>query len=144
MRREKSRIWFKYKISLRVGTNLMLWTQWPLKWTTTFSRSRGSDQSAELIIRMTDKVSIEDNRQLLHPELDEALREMVKRGTYHGISGDTAILPTLGLVPGKYVLFVGCDSAPCSSKSLREAAGSLGAKLLEYKIKKAVFVVPAG
>jgi leucyl aminopeptidase len=141
---EKSRIWFKNETSLRVGTNLMLWTQWPLKWTTTFSRSRGSDQSAELIIRMTDKVSIEDNRQLLHPELDEALREMVKRGTYHGISGDTAILPTLGLVPGKYVLFVGCDSAPCSSKSLREAAGSLGAKLLEYKIKKAVFVVPAG
>jgi leucyl aminopeptidase len=120
----------------------MLWTPWPLKWTTIFSRSRGTEQTAELIIVITDRAAIEGNRQLLHPELDKALRDRVERGTFQGDLGETALLPTLGLIPEKYALFIGCESAPCSTKALREAAGSLGAILLEYKIKKAVFVVP--
>jgi leucyl aminopeptidase len=120
----------------------MLWTPWPLKWTTTLSRSRGTDQSAELIIAITDRTAVEDNRQMLHPELDKALRDRVERGIFQGDLGETAMLPTLGLIPEKYALFVGCESAPCSTKALREAAGSLGTILLEYKIKKAIFVVP--
>jgi leucyl aminopeptidase len=120
----------------------MLWTPWPLKWTTTLSRSRGTDLSAELIIAITDRTAVEDNRQMLHPELDKALRDRVERGIFQGDLGETAMLPTLGLIPEKYALFVGCESAPCSTKALREAAGSLGTILLEYKIKKAIFVVP--
>jgi leucyl aminopeptidase len=120
----------------------MLWTPWPLKWTTTFSKSRGTDQSTELIIAITDRAAVEGNRQMLHPELDKALRDRVERGAFQGDLGETAMLPTLGWIPEKYALFVGCESAPRSTKALREAAGSLGAILLEYKIKKAVFVVP--
>ncbi|MCD9024156.1 leucyl aminopeptidase [Cohnella silvisoli] len=122
----------------------MLWTRWPLKWKTTLQGVRGSDQAADLIIVITDRAAIENNRELLHPELDKGLRDMAKRGAFQGKSGDTALLPTLGLIPEKYALYVGCESAPYTSKALRDAAGSLGAKLLAYKIKKAVFVVPAG
>ncbi len=147
MPRGKSRIWFKNEIALRVGTIRMLWTGWPLKWTTTFTRTRVSEQSvqsAELIIAMTDRAAMAGNRRLVHPELDKVIRDMFTRGTFQGQPGDTALLPTLGLIPENYALYAGCESAPYTSKALRDAAGSLGTKLIEYQIKKAVFIVPAG
>jgi leucyl aminopeptidase len=121
----------------------MLWTGWNLKWSTTSSDLRGLESSVELIIVWVDHVAIDDNREILHPELDKVLRDNAKRGVFQGKSGETALLPTLGLIPEPYVLFVGYDAlAPYTSRAVRDAAGSLGGKLLEYQFKKAVVRVP--
>ncbi|TFE28124.1 leucyl aminopeptidase [Cohnella luojiensis] len=122
----------------------MLWTQWPLSWITTRSSLRKAQDTADMIIVFTDRDSLEGNRQLLEPRLDAALRDSFSRGQFLGKSGETSVLSTLGLIPEKYALFVGCNKAPYSTKALREAAGGLGQRLLEYQIKKAVLVVPAG
>ncbi|BBI32160.1 leucyl aminopeptidase [Cohnella abietis] len=121
----------------------MLWTDWSLKWTTTVSRSENAQNSAELVIVFINQEEIDDNRELLHPELDKALRDSAERGVFQGKAGHTLWLSTLGLIPERYVVFVGHESSSHASKALRNAMGSLGEKLLKYQIKKAVFIVPS-
>lgn len=122
----------------------MLWTDWPLKWQTTVPGTRSSQEAAEVIIVFADRKLIESNQAILHPQLDQALHDRVKRGLYQGQLGETALLPTLGVIPEPFVLYVGCETAPYPPKVLRDAAGSLGAVLLQYRIKKAVFIVSVG
>jgi len=123
----------------------MLWTDWPLKWTMTSGlSSRGSQGTAEVIIVFVDQGTVNEERLILQPELDQALRDRVQRNMFHGKSGETAMLSSLGLIPEKYALYVGFESVPATSKALRNAIGNIGSILMEYQIKKAVLVVPAG
>lgn len=121
----------------------MLWTDWSLKWTTKGPSSRGCQGSAEIVIALADHRAVNEDGLLLHPTLDQALRERVQRGIYHGKTGESVLLSTFGLLSESYALYVGCDQVPYTSKALREAAGSVGKTLLEYRIRKAVFVLPA-
>lgn len=121
----------------------MLWKSWPIIWTTVTSGEL-QDSSADVIIVLVDTSVKDGSIAILHPALDEAVRDLVGRGAFSGKPAETALLPTLGLLPQKYALFVGCDAAPFTSKALRNAAGSIGNKLLELKIKAADVIVPAG
>ncbi|WP_373229137.1 leucyl aminopeptidase [Cohnella sp.] len=121
----------------------MLWSGWPLKWKTISPGLKDMDGSAELRIIFVSEIAMKDNRDLLHPELDRALRDMGNRGAFHGKSGETALIPTFGLITESYVLFIGCEDTPFTSKAIREAAGSAGGKLIEYQFKKAVVRIPA-
>ncbi|WP_239614869.1 leucyl aminopeptidase [Cohnella mopanensis] len=122
----------------------MLWTDWSLKWTTEGPSSRSSQQPADIVIVLADRQAVDGDRQILNSTLDQALKERVRRGVYDGKPGQTAMFSTLGLQPEPYAIYVGCDAAPYSLKALRDAAGSVGAALLEYRIRKAAFVLPAG
>ncbi|QMV43438.1 leucyl aminopeptidase [Cohnella cholangitidis] len=121
----------------------MLWTDWSLKWTTKGPSSRGSQGSAEIVIALAGHRAVNEDGLILHPTLDQALRERAQRGIYHGKTGESLLLSTFGLLSESYALYVGCDQVPYTSKALREAAGSVGKTLLEYRIRKAVFVLPA-
>lgn len=120
----------------------MLWTGWPLKWQTTSNEHEALDGSAELMIVFVSEAALKDNRALLHPGIDNTLRDMVKRGAFQGKAGETALIPSLGLIGVPYVLFAGCEEEPFTPRAIRAAAGSIGGKLIEYKIKKAVVRVP--
>lgn len=122
----------------------MLWQDWPLKWKTMGPNARGLQGTAEAVIALADRAAIDEGRKLIEPSIDSALRDRVDRGIYQGKSGETELISTLGILPEKYALFVGCEPAPYTTKALRDSAGSLGTKLLEYQIKKAVFIVPPG
>jgi leucyl aminopeptidase len=134
---EKSKILLKSRLTRRVGLMDMLWTGWPLKWTITGTGLTGSDEDIEAVVVLVDHVAIESDRDLLHPQLDKTLRDLARRGSFSGKAEEAALLPTLGLVAAPYALFVGIDSSPYTSKAIRIAAGSIGGKLLEYKVRKA-------
>lgn len=119
----------------------MLWTGWPLRWNIT-SKNKDLDGPAELRIIFVSEIAILDNRELLHPDLDKAVRDMAIRKTFNGKSGETAILPTFGWIKEAYVLFIGCEETILSPREIRAAAGSAGGKLIKYRIKKAVVTVP--
>ncbi|KIL35933.1 hypothetical protein SD71_11195 [Cohnella kolymensis] len=121
----------------------MLWKAWPVKWKSVASGEL-QDSSADVIIVLVDTGIKDGSTAILHPVLDEALRDLAGRGVIEGKPAETALLPTLGLLPQKYALFAGCEAAPYTSKALRNAAGSIGSKLLELKIRTAHVIVPAG
>lgn len=121
----------------------MLWTGWSLKWKTTSLEHEDLGGSADLRIVLVSDIALNNNRELLHPNLDEALRDMAKRKAFHGKSGETVLLPTFGWIKEAYVLFLGYEETSFAPKEIRTAAGSAGGKLIDYQFKKAVVTIPA-
>jgi leucyl aminopeptidase len=119
----------------------MWWTECPLKWKTVELMSKDVNGSADVKMILVEQTAIQDGRVLVHPELDQAVRNMEKCGAFQGKPGETVLLPTLGLLPQTYVLFIGIEASCSASNALRAAAGSAGSKLLEYQIKRAVFIL---
>jgi len=121
----------------------MLWTDWNIQWRIVGAGQHNGD-IADMIIRFVDASFQDRGEPLVHPRLDGALRDLYGRGSFSGKPGEAVSLPTLGLIPQPYVLFVGCEQAPLSDQALRHAAGTIGNKLLELKVGRADIVLPAG
>ncbi|MFC5470613.1 leucyl aminopeptidase [Cohnella suwonensis] len=125
----------------------MLWKDWSLKWelTNALDFSGSEADVADVAIVVADQEAVRGEEPLICPELDRELRELTARGIYTGKPGEVALVPTLGLLPCRYALYVGAEgNRPYAAKALRDAAGALGATLLGYKIKRALVVAPAG
>ncbi|RKP53915.1 leucyl aminopeptidase [Cohnella endophytica] len=122
----------------------MLWTDWPLQWGLTDKVTNEKEQAADVIIVLADHSATTDDRLLLHPEIDRNLRDLAKRNVFLGKPGETAIIPTLGLLPQRYALFLGTETGPYTMKALRDALGNAGTVMVDYRMKKAVLLVPQG
>lgn len=121
----------------------MLWTDWTLTWRIVGAAHSDGDHS-DMIIRFVD-ASFQDRGELgFHPQLDGALRDLYGWGAFSGKAGEAVALPTLGRLPQPYALFIGCERVPMSEKALRVAAGTIGNKLLEFKVASIDIAVPAG
>ncbi|WP_027087764.1 leucyl aminopeptidase [Cohnella panacarvi] len=121
----------------------MLWTDWNINWRVVGANHNDGDR-ADMIIRFVDASFQNRGELILHPRLDDALRDLYGRGSYSGKPGEAVSMPTLGLLQQPYALFVGCERAPMSEQALRNVAGTIGNKLLELKAGSADIVVPAG
>jgi len=121
----------------------MLWNDWNIKWKTTETADKESVSSAPaMLVGFADEAALNEGRPVLHPALDGEVRDRAACGLFSGKPGEAELMPALGLIPEKYAVYAGCESVPASAKSLREAAGSIGKFIIDFRIRKAVFVIP--
>lgn len=121
----------------------MLWTDWNIYWRIVGAGHNDGDR-ADVIIRFVDASFQDRGEPILHPRLDDALRDLYGRGSFSGKTGEAVSLPTLGHLPQPYAMFVGCERTPMPDRALRNVAGTIGNKLLELKASSADIVLPAG
>jgi leucyl aminopeptidase len=125
----------------------MQWTGWQVQCTT---GNTGSDAdntaafSAEVIVVFVDPATLKGENRLLHPALDDALRDLSRRGAFGAKPGETTVLPTMGLLPAKYALFTGYEAAPWTTKSFRIAAGGIGRALARLNVSSLQWRMPPG
>ncbi|WP_020617642.1 leucyl aminopeptidase [Paenibacillus daejeonensis] len=65
----------------------------------------------------------------LHPQLDDGLRQLYARGVYRAKPEETYVLPTLGLLPSPFVVYIGLSSEITAEK-LR-LAGAAAARAVQ-------------
>jgi leucyl aminopeptidase len=83
-----------------------------------------SDILVRFISRNQLQSESEGNVIGVHPQIDAAVREFFDSGLFKAEPSETQIIPTLGLISGGHVVFVGIDAAPHSVDSLRKAAAA--------------------
>ena len=122
----------------------MRWTDYELSWRT-IEADAGERESADaVVVCVSADFFAETGRKCLDPRLDAALFDLHARGAFRGKPGEAVALPTLGILPYRYAVFVGAERAPLSERALRQTAGAAGNKLLELRAESAEFRVPAG
>lgn len=122
----------------------MRWTDWNIDWRTTEASAQGQTRADAVVVCVDGSFFEAEGRSCLHPRLDAALYDLHKRGTFGGKPGEAVAVPTLGCIPQPYAVFVGAERAPMSEKTLRQAGGAAGNKLLELRAASADILVPAG
>lgn len=124
----------------------MEWKGWQLQWLTKKSELQANESAgrhAEAVIVMVDPDALRGGGLLLHPELDESLRDLGRRGAFDASPGETRVIPTLGLLPEKYALYAGCPLAAPTPKEIRIAAGGIGKTLSGMNAASVKWRVPA-
>ncbi|MBW5446989.1 leucyl aminopeptidase [Cohnella sp. CFH 77786] len=124
----------------------MLWSGWQLRWSVNPPAKELGDslgQTAEAVVTMVDPDSLQGDAGLLHPILDESLRELFRRGAFGATAGETHVMPTHGLVPERYALFAGCSPCAPTLKEIRIAAGGIGKSSADLRIASLKWRVPA-
>ncbi|TJY40983.1 leucyl aminopeptidase [Cohnella pontilimi] len=124
----------------------MLWSGWQIQFSSAEAESSAgerSDFTAEALVVFIDHSAFHEGKPLLHSALDETLRDWSRRGAFDAKPGETAVLPAMGVLPARYVVFTGYHASPWSIKEFRIAAGAAGKALLHLKAESFTFRIPA-
>jgi leucyl aminopeptidase len=123
----------------------MEWSGWQVQFSSTTVGSESGKTSgftAEAVVVFVDSAALKSETPLLHPALDDALRDLSRRGVFGAKTGETAVLPAMGMLPEKYVIFTGFEATPWKAREFRIAAGGAGKALLEMKADAIKFHIP--
>jgi leucyl aminopeptidase len=123
----------------------MEWTGWITQWTTDPADIESRDRSgreADARVAAVDADALQGYGLLLHPALDESLRDLYRRGAFEVAPGAAKVLPTCGLLPEKYAIYVCCPLEAPTRKQLRIAAGGLGREAAALKAFSLKWIVP--
>ncbi len=122
----------------------MLWPGWQLQWTVDpMDVEDRIGKTAEAVVAMVDSESLEGGGLLLHPALDETLRDLFRRGAFEASPGVTEVVPTLGLLPEKYAIYAFCPLGEPTPKGIRIAAGGIGKAAAGLKVSSMKWNVPS-
>ncbi|MFC5701994.1 leucyl aminopeptidase [Cohnella faecalis] len=124
----------------------MEWSGWQVEWSVAradVEAARGNGPIAEATIVFASPEDMKGTGVWVHPALDGALRDLFRRGSFGANAGETAMLPSLGLLPEAYVIAAGRGAASFGIRELRLAAGAVGKALAGLKAESATWVIPA-
>lgn len=85
-------------------------------------------QEPDAVVRFVSRDELQGadgaDSQWVHPQLDESLRSHFARELFKAEPKETLCLPTLGLLPAAYVIFVGVALSGLTADGLRDAAAA--------------------
>ncbi|MCR2802398.1 leucyl aminopeptidase [Paenibacillus soyae] len=91
---------------------------------TTFGwKPTNNGEAPEAIIRYITEDELKGTGAIVEPGIDEQLRRAFAKGLFTGKSGQTEVIPTLGLIKSPYVIFAGYASGR-GAEGLRLAAAA--------------------
>lgn len=119
----------------------MKWSGWKVQGSADGSSS--FESPAEMKVIMIDAEAVNNGGLILHPIVDEALRDLISRGVFHVEPGATTLIPTIGALPEKFALFVICEKASLQTKAIRLASSGVGQVLKHKKISRLSWIISA-
>ena len=103
----------------------------------------GSAPTYDAVVRFVTKEELKrEEAEGLHLQLDQALRAHFAKELFKAEPMETLILPTLGLVPADYVIYVGIAHAALSADGLRDAAAAAAKAAKKLKAVAVQQLVP--
>ncbi|MFC3788009.1 leucyl aminopeptidase [Paenibacillus sp. GCM10012307] len=109
----------------------------------TYSVSQGGlAVAADLIVVLVTPADLkrepqaEETTTLVHPAVDQALRDSYERSLFAAKPQEVQLIPTLGNLPAPYVAFIGFEDGSVSPTALREAAAAAAKAAARLKAAK--------